>query len=75
MSTSAYALVETVLYLGDMATLKANDSLNGTIAISPNAKNPRDLDIVLEYTVDGAHPGGEKREYRMYVFSFKYLIE
>lgn len=50
-----------------MVTLKANDSVVGTISIAPNGRNPRDLDIVLDYKVDGAHGGGEKREYRMSV--------
>lgn len=56
---------ETVLYLGDMATVKANDTISGKISVAPNAKNPRDLDIVLDYKVDGAHPASERREYRM----------
>ncbi|KAM0752473.1 S-adenosyl-L-methionine-dependent methyltransferase [Meredithblackwellia eburnea MCA 4105] len=56
---------QTVLYLGDMVTLKANDTIDGNISIKPNASNPRDLDIVLDYKVDGAHPAAEKREYRM----------
>jgi protein arginine N-methyltransferase 1 len=55
---------ETVLYLGDMITVKANDSVSGTISIAPNATNPRDLDIVLDYKVD-ADGTGDKREYRM----------
>lgn len=48
-----------------MITVKEDDNVEGTISIAPNAKNPRDLDIVLDYKVDGAHGGGEKREYRM----------
>lgn len=50
-----------------MITVKANDSVSGTISIAPNAKNPRDLDIVVDYKVDGEHPTGERREYRMCV--------
>ncbi|ORY88172.1 S-adenosyl-L-methionine-dependent methyltransferase [Leucosporidium creatinivorum] len=56
---------QTVLYLGDMATVKANDTIEGKISVAPNGKNPRDLDIVLDYKVDGAHPAAERREYRM----------
>ncbi|KAI5478855.1 protein arginine N-methyltransferase 1 [Pseudohyphozyma bogoriensis] len=56
---------QTVFYLGDMVTLKANDTVEGKISVAPNGKNPRDLDIVLDYKVDGAHPSAEKREYRM----------
>lgn len=48
-----------------MATLKANDNIEGVISCRPNEKNPRDLDIVLDFKVDGAHPMAEKREYRM----------
>lgn len=58
-------MIETVLYLGDMITVKTNDSVTGTISIAPNASNPRDLDIVLDYKVDGDHPSGDRREYRM----------
>lgn len=47
-----------------MITVKANDSVSGTISIAPNATNPRDLDIVLDYKVD-ADGTGDKREYRM----------
>lgn len=56
-----------------MVTVKANDSVSGTISIAPNAKNPRDLDIVVDYKVDGQVAGvdggrsGERREYRMCV--------
>lgn len=48
-----------------MATVKANDTIEGKISVAPNGKNPRDLDIVLDYKVDGAHPAAERREYRM----------
>lgn len=54
-----------MLYLGDMVTVKADDTLSGSISVAPNAKNPRDLDIVLDYKVNGSHGGGERREYRM----------
>lgn len=56
---------ETVFYLGDMATVKEKDNIEGVISCKPNEKNPRDLDIVIDFKVDGAHPMSEKREYRM----------
>ncbi|BGO96371.1 Protein arginine N-methyltransferase 1 [Rhodotorula toruloides] len=56
---------QTVFYLTDMVTLQTNDSIEGVITVSPNARNPRDLDIVIDYKVDGQHPHQERREYRM----------
>lgn len=54
-----------MFYLRDMATLKANDTIEGLISVRPNEKNPRDLDIAIEHSVKGAHPSQEKNVYRM----------
>ena len=43
------------------------DQISGEITVAPNARNPRDLDIVIDYKVEGSHPTAERREYRMYV--------
>ncbi|SGY16263.1 BQ5605_C012g06823 [Microbotryum silenes-dioicae] len=56
---------QTVLYLGQTLTVREDDAVKGTISIAPNAKNPRDLDIVVDYKLDNAHPASETREYRM----------
>lgn len=56
-----------------MVTLQTNDSIEGIITVSPNARNPRDLDIVIDYKVDGQHPHQERREYRMCVPPFPLL--
>lgn len=48
-----------------MVTVKKDESVHGTISIAPNGKNPRDLDIVVDYKVDGVQGGGDRREYRM----------
>lgn len=48
-----------------MQTLEVNDTIEGTMAIAPNKKNHRDLDIVLDYQVKGSYPAHERREYRM----------
>lgn len=48
-----------------MITLNANDNIEGTISVAPNGKNPRDLDIVIDYKADGENNHGERREYRM----------
>lgn len=58
-------LAETVFYLGDMITLQQGESIEGTMSVAPNARNPRDLDIVVEYKSEGEHPTSERREYRM----------
>jgi hypothetical protein len=50
-----------------MLTLQTNDTIEGVITVAPNARNPRDLDIVIDYKVDGQHPHQERREYRMCV--------
>lgn len=56
---------ETVFYLGDMVTLQQGESIEGTMSVAPNARNPRDLDIVVDYKSDGATSTAERREYRM----------
>jgi hypothetical protein len=56
---------ETVFYLSDMHTVEQGDKLTGELTCAPNAKNPRDLDIVIDYKVASKTGGGERREYRM----------
>lgn len=58
-------LTETVFYLSDMHTVEQGDKLTGELTCAPNGKNPRDLDIVIDYKVQSKTGGGEKREYRM----------
>ncbi|GAA5905844.1 hypothetical protein JCM6882_000476 [Rhodosporidiobolus microsporus] len=56
---------QTVFYLSDYHTVETGDKISGQMSVAPNAKNPRDLDIVVDYKVGGKAPGGERREYRM----------
>ncbi|GAA5917764.1 hypothetical protein JCM8208_004848 [Rhodotorula glutinis] len=56
---------QTVFYLGDMITLQQGESIEGTMSVAPNARNPRDLDIVVDFKSEGEHPTSERREYRM----------
>ena len=44
------------------------ESVQGTIDVRPNAKNNRDLDIIIEYKVEGELSDGktERIEYKMY---------
>lgn len=53
-----------MFYLNDMITVSQNDTIEGTISVAPNGKNPRDLDIVIDYKANGDNQG-ERREYRM----------
>jgi hypothetical protein len=54
----------------DTITISAGESINGVISCSPNARNPRDLDIAIEYEVKGAHPSKGEVKYKMYVHPF-----
>jgi len=58
---------QTVFYLGDAVCVDENDEITGTIDVRPNGRNPRDLDIVIDYKATGEAAQGwqEKREYRM----------
>ncbi|KAL3532586.1 hypothetical protein ACH5RR_006107 [Cinchona calisaya] len=44
---------QTVLYLEDMLTVCQGESIVGSMTVSPNKKNPRDVDIMLKYSVNG----------------------
>lgn len=57
---------QTVFYLNEVLTVKQGEVLTGTIECAPNAKNPRDLDIVIEYQFDGEITQSSQRmSYRM----------
>lgn len=57
---------QTVFYLDDFLTVKANEVIRGNFGIRRNAKNPRDLDIDLEVNFKGAHSSlVNKTLYRM----------
>ena len=56
---------QTVFYLPDMLTVSAGDSITGTLKCAPNAKNNRDLDIVMDYELDGMAPAKGRGEYQM----------
>ena len=52
-STGPYAKYthwkQTVFYLSDVLTLNTGELIHGSISSSPNAENPRDLDIEIAY--------------------------
>eukprot|EP00878_Enallax_costatus_P015964 GHUV01016737.1.p1 GENE.GHUV01016737.1~~GHUV01016737.1.p1 ORF type:complete len:324 (+),score=71.11 GHUV01016737.1:518-1489(+) len=57
---------QTVFYLEDTLTVCEGEVITGTLSCKPNVKNPRDLDITLEYNFEGKHCEAHRtQEYRM----------
>ncbi|KAG6431718.1 hypothetical protein SASPL_109801 [Salvia splendens] len=46
---------QTVLYLEDVLSICEGETLTGTMAVAPNKKNPRDVDITVKYSLNGKH--------------------
>ncbi|KAF0913264.1 hypothetical protein E2562_020414 [Oryza meyeriana var. granulata] len=44
---------QTVLYLEDVITICEGETLTGSMTVTPNKKNPRDIDIKLKYALNG----------------------
>ncbi|KAI0496310.1 hypothetical protein KFK09_022626 [Dendrobium nobile] len=44
---------QTVLYLEDVLTICEGEALIGSMSVEPNKKNPRDIDIMLKYSLNG----------------------
>ncbi|KAI1298192.1 type I protein arginine N-methyltransferase Rmt1 [Mortierella claussenii] len=69
-STAPYAQYthwkQTVFYTKDAMTVKKDETITGELTCSPNARNPRDLDIIIDYEFNGKQMSvKEKNEYRM----------
>lgn len=47
---------QTVFYLRDVLTVEEEESVSGVLENKPNAKNKRDLDIKLSYTLETRDP-------------------
>lgn len=60
---------QTVFYTPETLTVSQGQVINGTLDCAPNKVNNRDLDIVIEYAVEGgaADAPMTKVEYKMYV--------
>eukprot|EP01101_Sappina_pedata_P001050 TRINITY_DN11163_c0_g1_i1.p1 TRINITY_DN11163_c0_g1~~TRINITY_DN11163_c0_g1_i1.p1 ORF type:complete len:332 (+),score=189.38 TRINITY_DN11163_c0_g1_i1:1338-2333(+) len=55
---------QTVFYLDEVLDLEFNDKVEGVLACWPNAKNPRDLDIEIEWKATGKNTNaGAKQMY------------
>ncbi|KAG1474185.1 hypothetical protein G6F56_000504 [Rhizopus delemar] len=58
---------QTVLYTPDTLTLKEGESIEGELSCAPNKSNPRDLDIIVDFKLDGQHGlVKETCEYKMH---------
>uniref|UniRef100_A0A0E0B1Y6 Protein arginine N-methyltransferase 1 n=1 Tax=Oryza glumipatula TaxID=40148 RepID=A0A0E0B1Y6_9ORYZ len=44
---------QTVLYLEDVLTICEGETITGSMTVTPNKKNPRDIDIKLYYALSG----------------------
>ena len=44
---------QTVFYLEEPLTVQTDEVIHGQLSCKPNAKNPRDLDIVIKYDFKG----------------------
>ncbi|KAG0366737.1 S-adenosyl-L-methionine-dependent methyltransferase [Gamsiella multidivaricata] len=57
---------QTVFYTKDAMTIKEGETITGELTCAPNGRNPRDLDIVIDYEFSGKQMSlKEKNEYRM----------
>ncbi|KAK9149456.1 hypothetical protein Scep_008213 [Stephania cephalantha] len=46
---------QTVLYLEDVLTICKGEAIVGSMTVAPNKTNPRDVDIILKYFLNGLH--------------------
>ncbi|KAF8058173.1 hypothetical protein N665_1249s0016 [Sinapis alba] len=46
---------QTVMYLEDVLTICEGETITGSMSVSYNKKNPRDIDIKLSYSLNGKH--------------------
>ncbi|GMH03382.1 hypothetical protein Nepgr_005221 [Nepenthes gracilis] len=46
---------QTVLYLEDVLTICEGEAVVGSMAVAQNKRNPRDVDIMLKYSLNGQH--------------------
>ena len=56
---------QTVFYTKDMLTVSQGDAITGRLSCAPNERNNRDLDIVIDYAVQGEAATSGRMEYKM----------
>lgn len=65
---------QTVFYTPETIIVSQGDVIHGTLSCAPNERNPRDLDIDMEYRVQGSHPLEGHMEYKMCVSEANQVI-
>src|SRR3990167_1339322 len=55
-----------IIYFSEDIALKKGESVEGTIMLKKNQKNPRDLDIKVSYHYDGAHGKVDNSQYYLF---------
>jgi len=53
---------QTVFYLKDTLSIGTGDEIKGKISVAPNAKNERDLDIIIQVDFDGKYQSIHKTQ-------------
>ncbi|CAM6010741.1 unnamed protein product [Sphagnum balticum] len=57
---------QTVMYLEDVITICEGEALTGIMSVSQNKKNPRDLDVTVQYSFNGKRSSASRTQhYRM----------
>ena len=56
---------QTVFYTPATIIVSQGDVIEGRLTCAPNSRNPRDLDIVMQYKVEGPNPMEARMEYKM----------
>jgi len=56
---------QTVFYTQQTITINEGDKIKGVLTCAPNQTNNRDLDISIQYNVEGGHPTSDTIEYKM----------
>ncbi|KAJ8528238.1 hypothetical protein K7X08_021930 [Anisodus acutangulus] len=54
---------QTVLYLEDVISVCQGEAVVGSMTVAPNRKNPRDVDIMLKYSLNGRHCHVSRTQY------------
>jgi hypothetical protein len=61
---------QTVFYTPETLTINQGQKITGSLDCKPNGNNPRDLDIVIEYALQGDESSKKTVNYTMFVFLF-----
>jgi protein arginine N-methyltransferase 1 len=53
------------MYTQDTIAVNEGDKITGVFSCKANARNPRDLDLAIDYEVNGQHPSKDSLQYKM----------